>query len=559
MICNVRFTAQHWTEPEPFQSCLKESPPLTLKTKAALLLTGFFLLLTPNLSICQSDPNAAHLLKQAKTQEDPAKRIEMLDEALKDQSLKGELLSAIFLERAMAYKTLKDCFHAIDDFDSSMAHSRKSSPALLEKIHCLILVDQLEQASRALESVLLAGPGSAQAYVLKGMIYEREGFLSKAEDEYTRALYYEPNSTVALDMRSKALLKAGKPRKALDDVNALAKLSRHDPEVFMTRARIHVKLKDYLAALSDYGQVESLSPKDDRVLKEKVLVYFRTDQAQKALEAIAGHTGTKTDDVENLVLQARAHILLKNFSKADAILKQALNKKPSYAPAYLYEGLVVRNDDPNAALANLNRALELDASLVDGYKERARIFADLNEPVRAAADLSAAVELDPADGEIFAMRGLTFVKRMLYDSAITDFTRALELLPGDTRILYDRAVTYFLKDDPQLAMTDVEDLLRLKPNAARALSLRGVLNFGLGKQAQAREDFDKAISISPGDPQLRNNRGFFLYKTGDYRSALEDFNRALKLDGEYGIARYNLGIVVNRQELAESGESLPGN
>jgi tetratricopeptide (TPR) repeat protein len=532
---------------------------LTLKTNVVLLLTGLFFLLTPNLPICQSDPNAAQLLKQARTQEDPAKRIEILDEALKDQSLKGELLSAVFLERAMAYKALKDCFHAIDDFDSSMAHSRKPSPALLEKIHCLILVDQLEQASRALESVLLAGPGSAQAYVLKGMIYEKEGFLSKAEDEYTRALYYEPNSAVALDMRSKALLKAGKPRKALEDVNALAKLSRHDPEVFITRARIHVKLKDYLAALADYAQVELLSPKDERVLKEKVLVYFKTDQAQKALEALAANTAAKTDDVENLVLQARAHILLKNLSKADAILKQALSKKPSYAPAYLYEGLVARNDDPNAALANLNRALELDASFVDAYKERARILADLNEPVRAAADLSTAVDLDPADGEIFAMRGLTFVKRMLYDSAITDFTRALELLPGDTRILYDRAVTYFLKDEPQLAMTDVEDLLQLKPNAARALSLRGVLYFGLGKQAQAREDFDKAISISPGDPQLRNNRGFFLYKSGDYTSALEDFNRALKLDSEYGIARYNLGVVVNRQESAETGETSPEN
>lgn len=534
-------------------------PPFSpiLGIRLYLLCVLFFLI--PHLCFSASEPNPTRLLKQAKTEEDPAKRIEILDEALKDQSLKGDLLSAIFLERAMAYKATKDCFHAIEDFNSSMAHSRKPSPALLEKIHCLILVDNLDEASRALESVLLAGPGSAQAYVLKGMIFEKEGFLSKAEDEYTRALHYEPNSTVALDMRSKALLKAGKPRKALDDINALARLTRNDPEVFMTRAMIHVKLKNYPAALADYVQLENLSPGADRVLKEKVLVYFKMDQPQKALDALSGQIAKKTDDVEILVLQARAQMLLQNMSTADAILRQALNKKPLHAPAYLYRALIVRNNDPDAALANLNRALELDSSLVDAYKERARIFAELNEPVRAASDLTAAAHLDPSDGEIFTMRGLSFMKRMLYDSAIADFTRALECLPGDVRVLYDRAVTHYLKDDVQQAMADVDALLQIKPESARSLGLRGILNFNSGKYAQAREDFDKAVSISPSDPQLRNNRGFFLYKMGDRGAAVEDFNRAIQTDANYSIARHNLGLTLDRQESMDSGDVLPAN
>ncbi|MBI5250099.1 MAG: tetratricopeptide repeat protein [Desulfomonile tiedjei] len=532
---------------------------LSSRTMKRLLSHGLLILILPYFCFAASEPNPVRLLKQAKAEEDPAKRIEILDKALTDQSLKGDLLSAIFLERAMAYKALQDCFHAIEDFNSSMAHSRKSSPALLEKIHCLILVDQLDEASRALESMLLAGPGSAQAYVLKGMIYEKEGFLSKAEDEYSRALHYEPNSSVALDKRSKALMKAGKPRKALDDINALAKLARNDPEVFMTRAMIHVKLKDYSAALADYGQVETLSPGNDRVLKEKVLVFFKTDQPQKALEALSAHITANPDDVEGLVLLARSQILLKNPSKADAILRQALTKKPLFAPAYLYRGLVVRNDDPDAALANLNRALELDSSLVDAYKERARIFTDLNEPVRAAADLTAAADLDPADGEIFAMRALSLVRRMLYDAAIADFTRALECLPGDNRILYDRAVTYYLRDDSQQALADIDALLQTKPDTARALSLRGVLNFSLGKQAQARDDFDKAVSISPNDPQVRNNRGFFFYRIGEFGAAMEDFSRALKADANYAVARHNLGLTVNRKESDESGDNPAAN
>ncbi len=114
--------------------------------------------------------------------------------------------------------------------------------------------------SRVLETVLLTVPATARAYVLKGMIYEKEGFLSKAEDEYTRALDYDSESFSALDMRARLLLREGKPRKALDDMNALSRLAPKDPDVFMTRARIHVKLKDYGAALADYARVESLTP-----------------------------------------------------------------------------------------------------------------------------------------------------------------------------------------------------------------------------------------------------------------------------------------------------------
>ena len=344
-------------------------------------------------SLSIADQTAANLLKQARDEKNPAKRIELLDQALKDSSLKGDTLAALFFERAMAYKTMNDCFRAIEDLDASLAHSRsrKALEVLLEKAHRLILIDQLDEAVRVLETVFLTAPATARAYVLKGMIYEKESFLSKAEDEYTRALDYDSESISALDMRARVLLREGKPRKSLEDMNALSKLAPKDPDVFMTRARIYVKLKEYPAALADYTRVESLSPGDDRVIKEKVPVFFKMDQAQKALSALTAYGATHPDDVDALVLEARAHILLKAYHKAEQILKRARTKRPLHAPVYLYMGVVLaRNQDPDHALENLNRAIELDPTLVEAYKERARTFTELGEPVRAAIDLTAA-------------------------------------------------------------------------------------------------------------------------------------------------------------------------
>ena len=493
--------------------------------------------------------NPPPVLKEIREIGNPIRRIELLDEALKDSSIKGEFLSTLYFERAVAYKEIKDYFRAVEDFNHSLAYTRKIIPPLVEKAHCLVILDQLDEASKVLEIVLSASPGMAKAYVLKGMIYEKEGFLTKAQDEYTRALHYETQCAMALEMRAKLLLREGKPRKALEDANALSRLDPDNPKVFLTRARVNVKLKDYRAALADYGKVEAIMPGDDKVLEERVLVFFKTNEPGKALEALSGYAIKHPGEVELLVLQARAHIVLKNYVEADRILKLALAKNPSYAPAYLYLGVVrSRNQHWDEALGNLNRAIELDASLLEAYKERARIFMDIGEPVRAGLDLTAAARLDPSDGEILAMRGLTFVTRSLYDAAIADFTEALESLSGDPRILYDRATAYLQEDEQDLALVDLNAVLRVRPDAARALSLRGIARFNLGQAPKAREDFQKATATSPNDPLVWNNSGFFHYKMKEYDAAIDCFSRSLKLDPGYKEAQYNLSLAIQKKD-----------
>ncbi len=503
-------------------------PPVDAATTVRDTFTALILLVM-SLLLLDSSPalsreNIPSILKDARATADPVKKIEMLDGAINQQAFTGEALSALYFERGMAYKQITDYFRAIEDFNASMAYTRKIVPGLLEKAHCLVMIDQLEEASRLLEVVLSTSPGLGHAYVLKGMIYEKENFLAKAEDEYMRALNYEPQSILALEMRAKLRLREGKPRKALEDANILSRLAANKPDTFLTRARINVKLKDFPAALADYRQVEAMIPEDDTVLAEKSLVFFETNEPKKALEALSGYAIKHPGEVNLLVLQARAHILLKNYPEADRILRRALMKNPQYAPTYLYKGVVfARTADQDQALGNLNRALELDPNLVEAYKERARIFMDLREHVRAGLDLTQATNLDPADGEILAMRGLTLASRMLYDAAIADFTRALESLANDPRILYDRAAVYIFVDEQRLALADLESVLRAQPNAARAISLRGAVHFNLGNGTKAREDFQRSSTLAADDPLVWTNRGFFHYKMGEYTAATDSY------------------------------------
>jgi tetratricopeptide (TPR) repeat protein len=495
--------------------------------------------------------SATAILKTVLETKDPSKKMELLDEALQTEGLTGKTMASLYFQRALALKELKDYFRALEDLDAAITQYKRMPGIMLEKAECLIMVDQLDQASLALENFLLTRPGTARAYTLKGIIYEKEGSLLKAEDEYTRALRYEPEYAPAIKERANVYLKEGKPRKAVDDFDMLVKLEPDNSDALIARAGVHCKLSDFSAALADYARADTLKPNDHRIRRERVLIYIKLNKPQKALEILSRYQG-RSDDVESLVLTARSYILSSDFKKAEAILDQVEIGWPNNAEGKLLYGVInSRRQQFDKALAGLNSALELDPKLVEAYKERAKVFVALNEPVRAVNDLTSAAEVDPADGEIFALRGETQYLRKMYDAAKSDFSRAVETLGNDPRILYDRSLVQLKKEDFQGALQDLDMVCRLRPDSGRALSMRGVTRFFLGDHELAISDLEKSCALDPKDPVVLNNRGFFYLKLGNYPAAKSDFEKVLTIDPSFKDARQNLKLVAYR-ELQET-------
>jgi tetratricopeptide (TPR) repeat protein len=479
--------------------------------------------------------------------EEPFKRIELLDELLQEQGLTPQKLGSLYFQRALAFKEIKDYFRALEDLDIAMSHTKRLHDVLLEKSECLIMVDQLDQASLALENFLLTRPGTARAYTLKGMVYERTGAYFKAEDEYTRALLYDPGFFPALEARANVFLKEGKPRKALEDLDILTNLNPERADGFILRADVYSKMGNYPAALADYTKAEDLRPDDEKLRRKRVIIYLKINRPEKALELLSKFHD-KQDDIETFLLSARAHILLKNWKDVKSILGQVDRKWPNNAEARLLRGVLnSREGNLDDSLTNLNAAIELDAKLVEAYKERARVLIKLKEYVRAVNDLTAACEVDPADVEIYTLRSEVQYQRRMYNAAEIDIDRALETLPDDPRVIYNKALIYLRTADFEKACKELDRILKLKPDQARSLSMRGVARFFLGDLEKAVHDFEKSVSLAPVDPLILNNRGFFYFKVGNFSAAKADFETALNFSPSFVDARQNLDLVGSRQ------------
>lgn len=490
------------------------------------------------------------LLDQAANELAPKDRIEILRRALEEAGDSIPLKSKVNFHLGQAMRDNGDCLSSLRRLRMSLKGAKDPSLAFETMAECLIRMEQIDQAARLLEKVLQTGPERSKPYALKGIIYESQGMMTRAIDEYTRALRHNRYSTLALDRRSRALIKQAKPRQALQDIDALARLKRLDPEIFMTRARINLKLNEYKAALNDFAMVEKLLPpsEKDKVIRERAMVYLKMGEAHKALETLEKHTKGSSRRHEAMTLKARALLKLKRVDEARRLLSYTIEKNPAYPAAYLTQGETLTSEGKfDQALGSLNRAIRLDDEFAAAYKERAKVFMELKDYARAADDLGKAMDLDPSDGEVYALRALTFMERLLYNAAVDDFAKALECLPKDPEILFDRARAYYLMDEPEKALEDIETVLEQNIDSARALSFRGVLKFELDRTGPAENDMSAAIELDPDDPQLWNNRGFYHLKRGDLARARADIEKALELAPSYETAKRNMGLLRDRK------------
>ena len=74
----------------------------------------------------------------------------------------------------------------------------------------------------------------------------------------------------------------------------------------------------------------------------------------------------------------------------------------------------------------------------------------------AIADYNKAIELDPSFAEAHYNRGFSFYEIGRNEESIADFTRAIELNPNDARYYGQRSLVYVFADRLDLAQADEE-------------------------------------------------------------------------------------------------------
>ena len=86
------------------------------------------------------------------------------------------------------------------------------------------------------------------------------------------------------------------------------------------------------------------------------------------------------------------------------------------------------------AIADLNKAIQLNPSLVEAYNNRGAVYINNGDYDQALEDLNKAIQLDPNFAVAYYNRGVSYKNKGKYDQANADFAKEKELKNWNVKI-----------------------------------------------------------------------------------------------------------------------------
>jgi tetratricopeptide (TPR) repeat protein len=184
--------------------------------------------------------------------------------------------------------------------------------------------------------------------------------------------------------------------------------------------------------------------------------------------------------------------------------------------------------DWEAALRSCGRVLEEDSRFVPALVGRGRAFKALQRYAPALAELDRALELDPRNLEGLEQRAVVHIYVSDHRAALADAEAGVRLVPDSKRFVYLKAVC-LVELDQEAAIVAIGRLIELDSRSSTAWSLRGTACLRLGRNREAAESLRKATELAPKDAELWLNFGVALRRAGLPDQALEALGRAKAL------------------------------
>jgi serine/threonine protein kinase/tetratricopeptide (TPR) repeat protein len=210
------------------------------------------------------------------------------------------------------------------------------------------------------------------------------------------------------------------------------------------RGRVHHELKEHAEAVAEFSTVLRLRPNFlnafvDRALARLALGEYTRAEADLTQALEGGIPATRV-----YFIRAEVRRRLGNFPGADADRAEGLRREPCDEVSWVARGLARLDADPKGALADMDRALEVNPHYLPAVEDRAAILAEqLGRTVDAVTALDRAISLAPQRGQTRAGRGVLLARLGRRDEALRDAKEA-ERLDPKPEVLYQTAGIYAL-------------------------------------------------------------------------------------------------------------------
>ncbi len=237
----------------------------------------------------------------------------------------------------------------------------------------------------------------------------------------------------------------------------------------------------------------------------------------------------------------------------------------SYLKALGYIQRFDKAGNLDLAIAELGSAVKADprfalgfAQLGEAYRTKYKLDKDKKWIDEALANCQRAQELDDRLPVVYVTLGRIHQDTGHYDLALQEYQRALQLDPHDADALIGLAKSYESAGRTADAEAAYRKAIALRPDFWNGYNQLGAFLYGQQRYDEAITQFRHAIGLTPDNASVYLNLGAVYSDMGErhYAEAEQMYRKSLALEPTYG-AYANLGyLYIQEQKYAEAADAV---
>lgn len=296
------------------------------------------------------------------------------------------------------------------------------------------------------------GEGLAFNYYHRGISKKEQGIIDEAILDLSKALQIGPLPSATTesiyDIRGHFYLDKHDDLKALSDFGKLIEINPKNYGAYYNRGLANIRQKQIDSALIDFNKAIELNQKDDAIYENRGNIYFAKKQYDMAFADFTKAIEINPNNYDSYISRGVIYFSKGQNEMAIADFSKVIETNHQSADAHYYRGVVYfERNKYDMALVDINRAIELNPNYGPAYYYRGDIYYRQKQYDLALSDVSRAIELSPNNDAFYSLRGNIYRLKKRYRDALGDYRTATNMNPNNNEVIYNVAAIYSIERD----------------------------------------------------------------------------------------------------------------
>ena len=423
------------------------------------------------------------------------------------QALKTDPNNAnVWFNRGYAYRELGNTVEAIEDITKAIEIDPKRAYFFIVRGEILNEGRDMERAILDQRAALALDPEGWQLYIASKFPAAYWMDQRRAMENYNSALERDPKNA-GIYFRKMAYENENEYISDIERYSRLIKNKSHSRQFYRSRGDHHYLYGDYQSAISDYSKMIELG-KDKHSYHLRGLAHYALKDWKRAKED--WETAASMGD---------------EYAKFDLSWLAFTLEQESPGRWLLCGDLLQKSGKSLLAVAAYDKALNMDAKNVEGYKARSNAYRAMGMFGQVIGDLTKVIGLTPQSSkDMLLLRGDAYAAESDMEHALQDWEGAVLLGNEEAREKAARgwvSIGLIAMGEEEGEEEGVAGQKNVKPVQEESVAER---------KQKALDAYAKALKIYPDFNLALSSRAGLYFQQGDYRLAIEDYTRLIKLD-----------------------------